>query len=111
YRSEMPALRFCDQKVAEHLNARDRLQFLRINEKRIERDAVGFAEQLDKAAVLLDQIIREQCNADAALAGPLDAEDVVDRQDRSPRAFAVAPRLHHPPPILEVVWYHSPSEQ
>src|SRR6516164_985496 len=53
----MPALRLRDQKVAEHLHARDRLEFFRIDEIGIERDRrVGLAEQLHQSAVLLDQI-------------------------------------------------------
>ena len=42
--SEAPALRLGDQEVAEHLDARDRLEFFRIDKIGIERERVGFAE-------------------------------------------------------------------
>jgi len=44
--SEMPALRVGYQEVAKDLDARDRFEFLGINKKGIERERVGFAEQL-----------------------------------------------------------------
>src|SRR5215216_3717533 len=67
--SVMPALRLGDQEVAEHLDARERLQFLRINEIGIHRDGVGGSEQLHQAAILLDQIIGQHGDAEPALAG------------------------------------------
>ena len=55
----MPTLRFRDQEIAKYLDASDRLQFLGINEIGVERDGVGFAEQLHQSAILFDQIVRQ----------------------------------------------------
>ena len=63
--SEIPALRFRDQEIAKHLDARNRFQLFRINEIGVERDGVGFAEQLHQSAILLDQIVRQQRDPDA----------------------------------------------
>ena len=52
--SEVPALRVSDEKIAEYLNTRNRLQLFRINEVSIERERVGFAEKLYQTTVLLD---------------------------------------------------------
>ena len=52
--SIIPTLRDGDQEVAEHLNARHRLELFRIDEIRLEGEAVYVAEQLHQAAVLLD---------------------------------------------------------
>jgi hypothetical protein len=41
---KMPALRVGDQKVAKYLDARDRLEFFRVDEIGVERERVGFAE-------------------------------------------------------------------
>src|SRR5450631_1910812 len=41
-KSEMPALRIGDQKVAEYLDARHRLELFRIDEEGVDRDRVGF---------------------------------------------------------------------
>ena len=43
-RSERPALGVADQKIAERLHARHRLQLFRIDEERIERRPLFFAE-------------------------------------------------------------------
>lgn len=56
---KMPALRVGNQKVAKYLNARDRLEFLRIDEIGVERERIGFAEQLYQSAVFLHQIVRQ----------------------------------------------------
>ena len=88
--SEAPALRVAHQEVAEDLHARNRLELLGINEKSVDRGRVGFTEQLHQATVLLDQIVRQQRDADAALAGA-HTPRCVDGQNRRPRAFAVAP--------------------
>src|SRR5580704_18499747 len=74
----IPALRVGDEKIAERLHARHGLELFRIDEVGVERDRLGLAEQLHQPAVLLDQIIRQHGDADAALAGAQDAEDVVD---------------------------------
>ena len=42
--SEMPALGVGDEEVTEHLDARDRLEFFRINKIRIERERVRLTE-------------------------------------------------------------------
>src|SRR5215207_4485434 len=76
-RSERPALGVADQKIPERLHARHRLQLFRIDEERIESGSLFFAEKLHKADVLLDQIVRQQCDAQAALAGTQHAHDVV----------------------------------
>jgi len=100
FRLEMPALRFGDQKVAEHLHPRDGLEFFRINEIGVERDGVGLAEQLHQPAILLDQVVRQQGDADAALACAQNAEHVVDGQRRGARTLAVARNLDQPAPVL-----------
>src|SRR5215510_14255648 len=103
-RLEMPALRLRDQKVAEHLHARDRLELFWVYEIGIERDRrVRLAEQLHQSAVLLDQIIRQQGDADPALARAQNPEHVVDGQRRGARAFAVARDLDQPAPVLEIL--------
>ena len=56
--SEVPALGVRDQEISENLNTCDRLEFFRINKISVERERVGFAEQLNQAAVFLDQIVR-----------------------------------------------------
>src|SRR6476469_9304124 len=58
-RSERPALGVADQKIPERLHARNRLQLFRIDEERVERRSLFFAEQLHEADVLLDQIVRQ----------------------------------------------------
>src|ERR1700730_16166977 len=65
---EVPALCFRDEKVAEHLHPRHRFELFRIDEIGIEGDGVGLAEQLHESAILLDQVIRQQGNADSPLA-------------------------------------------
>src|SRR6266851_5837334 len=74
----MPALRLGDEKVAKHLHARDRLEFLRIDEIGVVGDLVVVAEQMHQAAVLLDQIVRQHGDAQSTLAGKQHAEHVVD---------------------------------
>src|SRR6186713_838594 len=100
--SETPALRVAHEEIAKRLHARDRLQFFGINEIRIERRAFLFAEQLHEADVLLDQIIRQQRDADPALAGAQQAHDVVDHQRGLARALAVARDFGEPIPVLQV---------
>src|SRR5215471_3602877 len=56
--SEVPALGVRDQEISENLNTCDRLEFFRINKISVERERFGFAEQLNQAAVFLDQIVR-----------------------------------------------------
>src|SRR5882762_6154149 len=65
-----PALRLAHHEVAEHLHARHRLQLFRIDEIGVDLDRVGLAEQLHQAVVLLDQIVRQCCDAEALLTGP-----------------------------------------
>jgi hypothetical protein len=60
---EIPALRIGDEKIAERLYARNRLQLLGIDEIRVERLCFGFAEKLHKPAILLDQVIRQHGDA------------------------------------------------
>jgi hypothetical protein len=55
--SEMPALCLGDKEIAEHLDAGHRFQFLRIDEIGVQSDGIGLSEQLDKAAILLDEIV------------------------------------------------------
>jgi hypothetical protein len=43
-KSEVPALRIGDKEIAKNLYARNRFKFFRINEIRIERERIGFAE-------------------------------------------------------------------
>src|SRR4029077_13971254 len=90
--SEIPLLCFRDQEVAEHLDARDRLEFFRIDEERIEREIVDLAEQLHQATVFFDQIIRQHCDAEPALAGAEQAEDVGYGETRRARAVALPRR-------------------
>ena len=44
HRSEMPALGLGDQEVTEHLDPRDALELLGIDEIRVKRDRIRFAE-------------------------------------------------------------------
>jgi hypothetical protein len=45
-RLKIPTLRVGDQEVAEHLDARHRLEFFRIDEIGVERQRIRFAEKL-----------------------------------------------------------------
>src|SRR3954466_5966181 len=110
YRSEMPALRFRHQEVTESLHASDRLQFFRIDEIGIERDRVGFPEQLHERPVLLDQIVRQQGDTDAALTRAHDAEDIVDRERGLARALSIAGDLDQPAPVLEMIGHGRAAE-
>src|ERR1700722_15828106 len=74
---KIPALRVGDEKIAERLHPRHGLELFRIDEIGVERDRLSLAEQLHQAAVLLDQIIRQHGDADAALAGAQDGEESV----------------------------------
>src|SRR5262249_23088714 len=66
---KIPALCVRDQKITKHLHARDRLELFRIDEIGVVGErAVAVTEQLHQAAVLLDQIVRQHRDADAALA-------------------------------------------
>src|SRR6202045_5248669 len=87
--SEIPALRVGDEKVAERLHARHGLELFGVDEISVEGLGLGLAEQLHQPAVLLDQIIRQHGDADAALAGAQNAEDVVNDEVRYAWAFAV----------------------
>src|SRR3984885_10976093 len=101
-RSRRPALRLAHHEVAEHLDARHRLQLFRIDEVGIELDRVGFAEQLHQAVVFLDQIVRQCCDAEALLAGAHQAEDFVDLEVGFARTGAVAAGLDQPVAILQM---------
>src|SRR5438128_2632889 len=103
YASETPALRLGDQEVAEHLDARHRFQLFRIDEIRLEGEAVDVAEQLHQAAVLLDQIIGKHGDAEPALAGAAQAEHVVDHEPGLAGLLAVAGDLGEPVHVLEIV--------
>src|SRR5262249_5436409 len=109
--SEVPALRVGDEEISENLNTCDRLEFFRINKISIERERVGFAEQLNQAAVFLDQIVRQHCDTESALARAQHAENVVDRQMRRARIFAVATDLEKPAPVLQVRRHHAAAEK
>src|SRR5260370_1002043 len=92
--------------------ARDRLELFRIDEIGIERDRrVGLAEQLHQSAVLLDQIIRQQGDADPALARAQNPEHIVDGERRGARAFAVARDLDQPAPVLEILRHRAAPQQ
>src|SRR5271168_947275 len=101
-RSEIPALRVGDQKIAKRLNARNGFQLFGIDEIGIERDGVALAEQLHQSAVLLDQIIRQHRDTESTLAGTQNAEDIVDHEMRYARSFAVARNLDQPARALQV---------
>ena len=47
----MPALRVGDEEVAENLDARDRLEFLGIDEISIHRERVRLAEKLHRSTI------------------------------------------------------------
>ena len=83
-------MRLAHHEVAEHLHPRHRLQFFGIDEISIDLDRIGFAEQLHQAVVFLNQVVRQCGNAQALLAGPDQAEDVVDLEVDLARAGAVA---------------------
>src|SRR5580704_2418611 len=108
---KIPALRVGDEEVAERLHARYGLELFGIDEVGVERLRFGFAEQLHQAAVLLDQIIRQHGDADAALAGAQNAEDVVDDEMRLARALAVARHLDQPARALQVWRYVAAEHQ
>src|ERR1700761_5105862 len=93
-RSEIPALRVGDQKIAKRLNARNGFQLFRINEIGVERDGIALAEQRHQSAVLFDQIIRQHRDTEPALTGAQNTEDVVDDEMRYARSLAVARDLY-----------------
>src|ERR1700722_20222761 len=95
-RSITPPLRLADEKITKRLHARDRFQLLRIDEEGVDRDRIGFGEQLHQAAVLLDQVVRQHRDPESALARAQDAEHVVDSEMRRARALAVAADLDQP---------------
>src|SRR5262245_55667277 len=99
---EMPALRFGHQEVAKDLHACDRLEFLGIDEIGVKRRSIVLAKELHQPAVLLDQIVRKQRDADTALAGAQYAEYVADVEERVPRPLAVARDLNEPVAVLQV---------
>src|SRR5580693_4836815 len=102
---KIPALRVGDEKIAERLHARHGLELFGIDEVGVECLGFGLAEQLHQAAVLLDQIIRQHGDAESALAGAQEAEDVVDEEVRYAWAFAVARHLDQPARALQVGWH------
>src|SRR5262249_264385 len=63
-----PALRLGDEEIAEHLDARDRLEFFRVDEIRVGRYLPHVAEHLNQPLVPSQQIIGEHRNAEPALA-------------------------------------------
>src|SRR5262249_35659374 len=109
--SEMPALRVGDKEVPEHLDARNRFEFFRIDEIGIERERFSFTEQLHQTAVFLDEIVGQHRDTKPTLARAQHTEHVVDRQMRCARAFAVATDLQKPPPILQVRRHHSAAKK
>src|SRR6266536_137878 len=94
--SIIPALRDGDQEVAEYVNARHRFELFRIDEIRLEGEAVDVAEQLHQSAVLLDQIVGKHRDAETALTRAAKAQHVVDHEPRLARLLAVAARLGEP---------------
>src|ERR1700689_118436 len=54
---EIPALRVGDKKIAKRLDARDGLEFFRIDEVGVERDGIAVGKKLHEAAVTFDQVI------------------------------------------------------
>src|SRR5581483_7200456 len=110
-RSEAPALRVAHEEIAERLHARDRFQLFRIDEERIQRRPFLLAEQLDETDVLLDQIVGQQRDAEAALTGAQHAHDVVDDEVGLPWALSVAGYLGEPMPVLQVSRHRTAAEQ
>src|SRR5262245_7096007 len=108
--SEVPALCVRDQEVAEYLYARDRLEFFRIDKIRVERERIGFAEQLNEAAVFFDQVVGQHGDAEAALACAQDAKHVVHGEMRCARTFAVAADFQEPAAVLQMRRYHAAAE-
>src|SRR5580700_503485 len=98
----IPALRVGDEEIAEGLHARDGLELFGVNEIGVERDRFGFAEKLYEAAVLLDQIIGEHRNTEAALARAIDAQNIIDDEMRNARPLAVARDFDQPARALQV---------
>src|SRR5208337_5455001 len=101
--SKIPTLSVGDQEIAEHLDARDRLELLRIDEVDVESHRVEVAEQLDQAAVVLDQIVGQARDPQPALAGAQQSEHVVDHEPRLAPALAVARRLGQPAHVLQIL--------
>src|SRR4029077_10552727 len=98
-RSEIPALRIGNQKIAKDLHARDRFELFGINKRAVERDLVALPKQLDEPGVL-DQIVGQQRDTEITLAGLHDAQDIIDNKERGARAFAIATCLDKPVAIL-----------
>src|SRR6516164_2383539 len=73
-----PALRFAHHEIAEDLNACHGLQLFRIDKICVQLDRIGLAEQLHKAIVFLDEIIRQRGDAEPLLTGAYQPQDVVD---------------------------------
>src|SRR5260370_3933329 len=111
YPSVIPALSLADQEVAERLHPRHRLEFLRVDEKSVERDGFRLAEQLYEAAVLFDDVVRQHRNAEPGLTGAQDADDVVDDEVRVAWALAVAGDFHQPARVLEILRYMAAHDQ
>ena len=61
--------------------------------------------------VLLDQIVRQQGDTDAALTRAHDAEDIVDRERGLARALSIAGDLDQPAPVLEMIGHDCAAEQ
>src|SRR5580700_9764066 len=91
---KIPALRVGDQEVAKRLHAGHGLELFGIDEIGIERDRFGIAEKLHQA--ILDQIVGEHRDAEPALAGAQNAENIVDDEMRLARPLAVARYLDQP---------------
>src|SRR5579863_1733519 len=106
---EIPALGVGDKEVAKSLDAGDRLEFFGIDEIGVERDRFGVAEQLHKP--VLDEVVRQHRDAEPALAGAQNAEDIVDDEMRLARPLAVAGDLDQPPRWLQIRRYVAAEHQ
>src|SRR3954447_5140208 len=109
--SEIPLLRFRDQKVAEDLYARDRFEFFRIDKERIEREIVDVAEKLHQPAVFFDEVVRQHRDAEPALTRTQQTENIVDGEPRLARALTVASRIDQPSGAAQIGRHRAAQHQ
>src|SRR5262245_61804342 len=107
----MPALCVGDEEVSENLDARDRLEFLGIDEIGVHRERVGLAKKLDQAAVFFDQIVRKHRNPQTTLTRAQYAKHVGDGQMWRTRTFTLAADIEQPPPVLQMRGNGAAAEQ
>ena len=91
--SVFPARGVGDEEVAEDLDARDVLHFLRIDEVALWFRHVGAGQQLHQPALRIEQIFGQHRDADASIDRLAQGRDIVDRQGRDARFFMSRPAV------------------